>query len=67
VSFDILGSLALVLQLDYQQGCLVLFADLFSPPLTARVVRWVDNAYLFFGLYLVSLFAVCFVFSFRQF
>ncbi|QKX63941.1 uncharacterized protein TRUGW13939_11113 [Talaromyces rugulosus] len=29
-----------------------------TPPLTARVVRWVDNAYLFFGLYLVSLFAL---------
>ncbi|CRG82917.1 hypothetical protein PISL3812_00264 [Talaromyces islandicus] len=28
-----------------------------TPPLTARVVRWVDSAYLFFGLYFVSLFA----------
>ncbi|KAH8703757.1 hypothetical protein BGW36DRAFT_369944 [Talaromyces proteolyticus] len=28
-----------------------------TPPLTARVVRWVDSLYLFFGLYFVSLFA----------
>jgi hypothetical protein len=34
-------------------------ANVDSPPMTARIVRFVDSIYLFFGLYFVSLFSVC--------
>ncbi|KAL2219131.1 hypothetical protein M432DRAFT_330262 [Thermoascus aurantiacus ATCC 26904] len=30
-----------------------------SPPLSARVIRFLDNVYFFLGLYFVSLFSVC--------
>lgn len=31
----------------------------YSPPLSARVIRFLDNVYFFLGLYFVSLFSVC--------
>jgi hypothetical protein len=34
------------------------FFDWSRPPLSSRIIRWVDRIYLFFGLYLVTLFAV---------
>lgn len=29
-----------------------------SPPLTTRIIRWIDDVYFFFGLYFVTLFSV---------
>ncbi|EED13868.1 conserved hypothetical protein [Talaromyces stipitatus ATCC 10500] len=29
-----------------------------KPPLSTRIVRWIDSIYMFFGLYLVTLFAL---------
>ncbi|EEA19554.1 conserved hypothetical protein [Talaromyces marneffei ATCC 18224] len=30
-----------------------------TPPLSARIIRWIDRIYLFFGLYFVTLFSRC--------
>ncbi|KAE8547867.1 hypothetical protein TMatcc_009688 [Talaromyces marneffei ATCC 18224] len=29
-----------------------------TPPLSARIIRWIDRIYLFFGLYFVTLFSL---------
>ncbi|KAJ9202959.1 hypothetical protein DTO166G4_5724 [Paecilomyces variotii] len=29
-----------------------------SPPLTTRIIRWIDDVYFFFGLYFVTLFSL---------
>jgi hypothetical protein len=46
---------------DHLRDCLIYpDADLgYSPPLSARFSRGIDNIYNFFGLYFVSLFSVC--------